>query len=80
MWKGTPEIHRLPETLDANPEQVVRIRATLDEAYATAYAFLRVRSMTVHALATLLLTRRVLDGAEAETLVLQHLDSMGIQP
>ena len=80
VWRGMPEIHRLPDTLDANPEMVGRVRVRLDEAYAAAHAFLRVRTATVHALATVLLARRVLDGAEAEAIVLQHLNSTGRQP
>jgi cell division protease FtsH len=80
VWRGTPEIHRLPETLDANPALVGRVKEKLDEAYATAHAFLRMRITTVHALATVLAARRVLDGAEAEAIVQNNLDGTGSQP
>jgi cell division protease FtsH len=80
VWRGTPEIHRLPETLAANPELAGRVRLRLDEAYGAACAFLRQRSGTVRAIAATLLDRRVLDGAEAEAMVQHHPETSGNQP
>jgi ATP-dependent Zn protease len=80
VWRGMPEIHRLPETLAANPKVAARVRLWLDEAYGAARDFLRERSGTVQAIATTLMERRVLDGAEAEAMVRQHLETSGNQP
>lgn len=73
VWRGTPEIHRLPEILAANPEMAGRVRLRLDKSYEASLAFLRDRSAAVHVLATVLVARRILDGSEAESIVRQHL-------
>ena len=72
IWRGTPEVHRLAETLAGDPALADRVRIRLDDAYADAREFLRPQLAAVRALATTLVARRVLDGREAEDLIRQH--------
>lgn len=73
VWRGVPEVHLLPKTLAADAALAERIRVRLDDAYEETRKLIRHRLAAVHALAKVLVARRILDGAEAEDIVRRHL-------
>jgi hypothetical protein len=77
VWRGVPEIHRMPETLAADPRLANRARHRMDEAYTAARVLSRSRIDAVHALAHVRVSRRILDGREAEVIVRQSLRHWG---
>ncbi len=75
-WTAAPDAHRLHERLAADPALAKRVRRRLDDAYAAAQELVRSRKKAITALATALVERRVIDGAEAEAII----RSAGAQP
>jgi ATP-dependent Zn protease len=75
VWRGLPDISAVPALLANHPVLAKRVHVVLDDAHAAARDLLRPRIPAVTGLAQVLLTRRVLDGAEAEAIVRRHLDA-----
>jgi ATP-dependent Zn protease len=60
--------------LTDNPRLAAQVQAALDVAYQDALARLRRRRLAVEALASALVSRRALDGAEVTEIVSSHPD------
>ena len=69
VWRGAPELHLVPQSLNADPALMESVRVRLDAAYAAARDIIRPRRACVEAVAAALLKRRALDGPEAEAIV-----------
>jgi len=69
IWRGQSDVHRLPETLAADPALAERVRLRLDDAYTAARSLVRERMAGIEALARVLVVRRILDGPEAEAIL-----------
>jgi cell division protease FtsH len=70
-WRGNPDIDGTPDFLAANPLLAERVDEVLADAYVAARDLVCPRIVAVRAVASALLERRVLDGAEAEAIVFQ---------
>lgn len=80
VWRGVTDPGSIQEALAADPALAERVRVRLDDAYGEALALLRPRLAAVEALASALLDRRVLDGPDAEAIVMAHEPGFGAQP
>lgn len=77
LWRGMPDARELPAILAANAELADRVRVRLDDAYAVVRELMRAYAAAVQDLASVLVTRRVLDGARAENIVRRHIGDGG---
>jgi hypothetical protein len=77
VWRGLPEINEIPNLLAAHPELAQRVRDVLDNAYAAARGLIWPRIAAVKELAQVLVSRRILDGPDAEEIVRRHFQQGG---
>ena len=68
-WRGLPDTNGMPDLLAAHPGVAERVRVMLEDAYDCARRMIGARITAVEALARVLVTRRILDGTEAEAIV-----------
>ena len=80
VWRGVADAGGIPKVLAADPALAERVRARLDDAYGEVLGLLRPRLAAVEALASALLERRVLDGPDAEAIVMAHEPCGGLRP
>ena len=72
VWHGLPDVADVPDLLARHPHLREPIGRILEESYGRALNLVRENRAAVHAVAEQLLLRRVLDGAEAEAIILRH--------
>ena len=69
LWLGDPDANDIERMLTNNPVVADQVTAALKVAYEHALARIRRRQAAVSALASLLIERRILDGAEVVALL-----------
>ena len=80
VWRGIADAGGIPRALAADPALADRVRVRLDQAYDEALGLLHPRLAAVEAVAAALRERRVLDGPDAEAIVMAHEPCGGLQP
>jgi ATP-dependent Zn protease len=73
VWRGMPDALGLPGILATNAAMAGRVRVRLDDAYVATRQLIRERVAAVRDLASVLVDRRVVDGAEAEGIIRRNL-------
>jgi cell division protease FtsH len=74
LWLGVPTSANVPQMLTDNPRLAAQVQVALDVAYQDALARVRRRRLAVEALASALVSRRALDGAEVTEILSSHPD------
>jgi ATP-dependent Zn protease len=72
LWLGVPTSANVPQMLTDNPRLAAQVQAALDVAYQDALVRVRRRRRAVEALASALVVRRALDGAEVTEILASH--------